>query len=171
MTVEQVFDKVRKYEGKHFVITGGEPMCEPKLAELCSKIRGISPHITLETNGIAFHPNLDIDLMSISPKLSNAIPEGDTRTYFSPDMVSELIENYDCQLKFVVESFDDMKEIDEAVRLCKAKGRADIMLMPQVKDPALYNEKSIAVVNFCLENGYSFSPRLHIQLFGNRKGV
>jgi len=62
----------------HLVISGGEPTIQPApLVELAKSVKEkLGLHITLETNGVYFIPELTqwIDLFSISPKLSSSDP-------------------------------------------------------------------------------------------------
>jgi len=79
-TVE-VVDIVRANLGpiQHVIISGGEPTLQPlPLVELARNLkRELNVHITLETNGVLFIPELatHIDLFSISPKLSSSNPD------------------------------------------------------------------------------------------------
>jgi 7-carboxy-7-deazaguanine synthase len=63
---------------RHLVISGGEPTIQPEpLVELARTVKQkLGLHITLETNGVYFIPELAkwIDLFSISPKLSSSEP-------------------------------------------------------------------------------------------------
>lgn len=62
----------------HVVISGGEPTLQPQaLISLMSKIRrSLGMHITVETNGVVYVPELAgvADLLSISPKLKSSEP-------------------------------------------------------------------------------------------------
>lgn len=62
---------------KHVVITGGEPTLQATaLVSLAGELKKLGLHITIETNGVLFIPELikHIDLFSISPKLSSTVP-------------------------------------------------------------------------------------------------
>src|ERR1035437_9487516 len=58
---------------RHVVITGGEPLIMPEISELCFAIHAMQRHITVETAGTVYLP-LPVDLISLSPKLSNSTP-------------------------------------------------------------------------------------------------
>ncbi len=64
---------------RHLIISGGEPTIQPlSLVELARHLkRELNVHITLETNGVLFVPELTpyIDLFSLSPKLSSSDPD------------------------------------------------------------------------------------------------
>lgn len=63
---------------RHIVISGGEPTAQPiALVQLARQIKQkLRFHITLETNGVIYIPELAnwIDFFSISPKLSSSEP-------------------------------------------------------------------------------------------------
>lgn len=64
---------------RHIVISGGEPTIQPKpLTALARQLKKeLDVHITMETNGVLFIPELvtHIDLFSISPKLKSSEPD------------------------------------------------------------------------------------------------
>ena len=83
LSVSDILDRAAEYPAaRHVVITGGEPMIAPGIAELSQRFRERGMHITFETAGTVFAP-VACDLMSISPKLSNSTPEGVFRTSMS----------------------------------------------------------------------------------------
>src|ERR1700761_495351 len=49
LPVEQIASQVEAFRSKHVVITGGEPMIMPDIAELCSSLKSAGHHITIET--------------------------------------------------------------------------------------------------------------------------
>ncbi|MHC4572502.1 MAG: 7-carboxy-7-deazaguanine synthase QueE, partial [Planctomycetota bacterium] len=73
-SVDKIVQTVQQTQSKFVVITGGEPMINPDLPELVEKLKKSGKHVTIETAGIAFIPDMPCDLMSISPKLSNSTP-------------------------------------------------------------------------------------------------
>src|SRR4030042_458129 len=72
MSVDEIMEKTMKHSPKYAVITGGEPMFSPHISLLCEKLKEQKAHITIETAGIKFVPEIACDLMSISTKISNA---------------------------------------------------------------------------------------------------
>ena len=59
---------------RHVILTGGEPMLQREIIELCAALHSLKFHLTMETAG-TISRELDCDLMSISPKLSNSDPQ------------------------------------------------------------------------------------------------
>ncbi|AQQ08793.1 putative 7-cyano-7-deazaguanosine (preQ0) biosynthesis protein QueE [Sedimentisphaera cyanobacteriorum] len=172
MSVAQILRRAEAREGSNVVITGGEPLIQEELPELCYALRGICPHITLETSGILPADDLAVDLMSISPKLSNSVGDAEkSAEYFHPEIISELIEEYSSQIKFVISDLQDVLEAGRAVEQISAIGRADLMLMPLASTLEEYQIKASEVAQYCLGFGYTFCPRLQLTLFGGGRGA
>jgi len=177
----QTAEKVATWPCGHVVLTGGEPLVDsdglprPGLADLTGRLKALGKHITIETAGILFVPDLACDLMSISPKLSNSTPaqadlaEVQERLRFDPDSVRRLIEAYPYQLKFVVDSKADLGEIERTLPALGQIDRATVMLMPQATTRAELLAKSPMVAAMCKEAGFTFGQRLHILLWDNER--
>jgi 7-carboxy-7-deazaguanine synthase len=43
--------------------------------------------------------------------------------------------------------------------------------MPEGISSAVLSERGVWVAELCKQHGYRFSPRLHVDLYGNRRGV
>src|SRR5215469_7026199 len=71
--VAEIVEKVATYPARHVVVTGGEPMIMPDVVELCDVLKSRGYHITIETAATVFK-EVKVDLVSLSPKLSNSIP-------------------------------------------------------------------------------------------------
>lgn len=169
MSIDEITNKMIKYSPQYAVITGGEPMFSPHISLLCEKIKKHNVHTTIETAGIKFVPNLTCDLMSISPKISNAYDnQPDKDRYLKIDELKKLIENYDYQLKFVVEKIEDITEVHQIVNVINGIDHSKILLMPQAKDVSQYMRISPLIVEMCKANGFTFSPRLQL-IFGEAK--
>jgi 7-carboxy-7-deazaguanine synthase len=174
LSLAQILDEVRAHPARHVVVTGGEPMIAPEILPLTEQLRDAGLHITIETAGTVFKP-VACDLMSISPKLSNSTPDGQWRAQhdrlrIQPDVLGQLIARYDYQLKFVIEKASDLGEVRELVATLGADtGR--VILMPEGTDAAVLRERSVWLAEICKEEGYRFSPRLHVDLWGSKRGV
>lgn len=173
-----ILANVRRHWCGYVVVTGGEPMIDPEIEILTEKLKGIEHHITIETAGTVFKP-VTCDLMSISPKLANSTPherEGGRwaaqheRTRYQPDVLRELIARYDYQLKFVVETQDDLAEIREIVGEIGADPKK-VLLMPEGTRPDILQDRSRWLVEVCKGLNYRFCPRLHIAIWGDQRGV
>jgi 7-carboxy-7-deazaguanine synthase len=77
---------------------------------------------------------------------------------------------YDYQLKFVI---TDQKSMDEALTLIERLEAPahKIVLMPEGTTETVLNERGVWVAELCKQHGFRFSPRLHVHLYGHRRGV
>ena len=168
-------------QSKFVVVTGGEPMINSDLPQLVQELKAADKHITIETAGIAFIPDLACDLMSISPKLSNSAPTAEDRSqkteirrqkFLRLDIavLRELIDNYKYQLKFVVDSENDLPEIQETLEKIGNVDSENVMLMPQAATREELLAKSPMVADICKQTGFAFSQRLQVLLWNNQKG-
>jgi len=174
MPLDQIVEQVKAYPARHVVVTGGEPLIAPEVVPLTERLRGLGLHITIETAGTVF-ASVACDLMSISPKLSNSTPEGEwaarhDRLRIQPAVLQELMKRYEYQLKFVIEKPAD---VDEAGALAGQLGAPPerVILMPEGTDRDRLRERSVWLAEICKQEGFRFSPRLHVDLYGNRRGT
>lgn len=177
-SVEDVLGEIKAFGARHVVVTGGEPMIAPEIVALTAALREAGMHITVETAGTVYQPVV-CDLMSISPKLTNSIPkerEGGRwaaqhdRLRYQPHVLRRLMNDYPHQLKFVVSAPEDLQEIAE-LRDELAIDREHIVLMPEGTNRDVLRERGLWLAEVCKHEGYRFSPRLHIELWGDRRGV
>ena len=174
LTVSDVVSAVVGYGPRHVVITGGEPMIVPEIVALSQELRRAGLHITIETAGTVYAA-VACDLMSISPKLSNSTPQGrwaaqHEHLRIQPDILRRLLSAYECQLKFVVASPQDVPEIQSLLEQIGAE-RGKVILMPEGTQSTLLRQRALWLVEICKREGFRYSPRLHIDLYGNRRGV
>jgi len=172
-SLDQLVDYVQQHSTGHVVITGGEPMIQPELAALTDRLE--NQHITIETAGTVFK-QVRCDLMSISPKLANSTPlETDWASKhehlrYQPEVLKRLIATYPYQLKFVVAEPTDMHEVIAVAEALNADP-SRVLLMPEGTDPDQLRTRALWIVEECKRTGYRYSPRLHVDLWGHRRGV
>jgi 7-carboxy-7-deazaguanine synthase len=70
----------------------------------------------------------------------------------------------------VIEQAEDIAEV-RALCQTLAADAGRVILMPEGVDPDVIHQRSQWLVEICKQEGYRFSPRLHINIFGNRRGV
>jgi len=174
LTIDQIVTEVQAQPVHHVVVTGGEPMIAPEIVPLTERLRAAGLHITLETAGTVFHPVV-CDLMSISPKLANSTPAAPwtaqhERLRINYEVLARLMAHYDYQLKFVVAAPEDLHELRALVCDLQADPTR-VILMPEGNDRDRLQERAAWITEICKSEGYRFSPRLHIDLYGNRRGV
>ncbi|MGD9790472.1 MAG: 7-carboxy-7-deazaguanine synthase QueE [Phycisphaerales bacterium] len=182
-TIASLVDEASASRARHVVITGGEPMLFGGLIDLCRALHACGLHITIETAGTVLPPGFDrepptADLMSLSPKLSNSMPASDSgwrerhesrRSNFG--VLRTLIDAYPThQLKFVVQGEHDLGEIDGILSELPTVRAQDVLLMSEGVTPATSAAKAW-ISRVCLERGFRYGPRLHIDLYGNTRGT
>ena len=130
--------------------------------------------LKVETAGTVFHP-VACDLMSISPKLAHSTPAGNwaithERLRIQPEVLGRLIGSYQYQLKFVVADPKDMDEIRSLLEQLAAD-RSKVILMPEGIEAEVLRERGRWLAEICKREGFRFSPRLHVDLYGNTRGT
>jgi 7-carboxy-7-deazaguanine synthase len=195
--VTEIAQAVQQWRCRYVVITGGEPMINSDLPQLVRQLKAAGKHITIETAGIAYVPDLPCDLMSISPKLSNSTPSTEDRNqkteirslaptpvvgagspengrqkFLRPDIavLRKLIDNYEYQLKFVVDSQEDLAEIQRTIEAVGDIDSEKVMLMPQAATRDELLAKSPMVADMCKRTGFAFCQRLQVLLWNNERG-
>lgn len=178
LALEEILARVARFRAHYVVVTGGEPMIAPEIVSLSTALRQMGMHVTIETAGTVFAP-VDCHLMSVSPKLSNSIPfeqeegrwaEQHDRLRIRVDVLQRLLSTYEYQLKFVIREEGDVAEAKALVARLRANPQR-VVLMPEGTDAETLRERAVWLVERCKQEGYRFTPRLHIELYGNRRGV
>jgi 7-carboxy-7-deazaguanine synthase len=174
MSNEAILDEIAKFPARHAVITGGEPMLFAPVVPLTAalKVRGI--HLTIETAGTVYQP-VTADLMSISPKLANSTPSGEwaerhEQTRYRPEVLRRLIGEFEYQLKFVISAPEDLNEVRQMIAELKADP-SRVVLMPEGVLPEITRERGLWLAEICKSEGFRYSPRLHVDLWGDKRGV
>ena len=175
LDLDQILDEVAAHPARHVVVTGGEPMIAPDIVALTGRLRARGMHITIETAGTVFAP-VACDLMSISPKLANSTPDDarwgrqHERLRIQPEVLAELMARYEYQLKFVIARPGDLDEVRSLVESLGAE-RERVILMAEGTEVEQLRERGLWLAEICKQEGYRFSPRLHVDLWGARRGV
>jgi 7-carboxy-7-deazaguanine synthase len=179
MTLVEILHAIEGYPLRHVVLTGGEPLLSHEIEELSVKLKQAGAHVTIETAATIFKP-VSCDLVSMSPKLSNSTPWQKQNGRFAAmheqhrlnyNVVQQFIDGYDYQLKFVVDREQDFAEVHQVLDALKNVDTTRVLIMAQARNRRQLHEKSRWIVELCKKFGYGYSPRLHIELYGNRRGV
>lgn len=175
------------HQSAHIVFTGGEPLMQQKgLAPLIRLLSQLGfKNFTFETNGTKpLAPDFAGTLVllqdchftfSVSPKLSNSgepasktlIPEA-VRSYRN-------LVNAKVVLKFVVrepemQANEIFSFVEAYQRVLPPHRDPVVYLMPEGADGEQYHSRDRLIAEFCLKWGFHYSPRLHVDLFGNAIG-
>jgi organic radical activating enzyme len=156
------------------VITGGEPLLqETAFLEMIGRIRDRQPEhrFEVETNGTrlpgtAFHEA--VDQFNVSPKLSNAgMPES---LRIHEDALRFFVSSPKAWFKFVVAEPADLKEIEALVTTFGMPVQR-VLLMPEGRTAAELDRSAGWLAEICRDRGYRFCDRLHIRIWGDKRGV
>jgi 7-carboxy-7-deazaguanine synthase len=179
MALEQILQAIESYPLGHVVITGGEPLLSHEIEDLSVRLTAAGAHVTIETAATIFKA-VSCDLVSMSPKLSNSTPWQKRNGKFAAmherhrlnfNVIQQFIDGYDYQLKFVVDREQDFTEVRQIVDKLKNVDTGRVLIMAQARNRRQLHHKSRWIVDLCKKVGYGYSPRLHIELYGNRRGV
>jgi 7-carboxy-7-deazaguanine synthase len=181
MNTGKILAEVRKHPAKHVVLTGGEPMVVKEIHELAATLKNAGYHITIETAATVAPEGIACDLASLSPKLRNSAPDArlddswrkkHEALRWQPEVVRAWLAAYAIQLKFVVAQPADVDEIE--MMLAQLGGeipRAKVLLMPEGVTVEALRAKAGWLGELCKRRGYRYAPRLHIELYGNKRGT
>jgi len=179
----------------HLVITGGEPLLgwQRSYAEFFEHPLMLDlDHVTFETNGtqelsddfFKYIEQWHVDLrdppnefvgrfremqFSVSPKLS--VSGESWEDAIRPEVIAQYQQVGHTYLKFVVNNILDFIEVDAAVTEYRAAGfMGSVYVMPVGGTLDGYNQNRVHVADEALKRGYYYSPRLHVDLWGNGWG-
>jgi len=149
------------------VVTGGEPIQHPGIGALLDAAIERWPRVEVETSGGGepprSHPRLHYN---VSPKLPSATPRWETTW----DHIAGWITEPRATFKLVVA---DSADYEAARDLIATRGvpRERVMLMPEGMSEAVLKERASWLAERCKEEGFRLSPRLHVWLWGARRGT
>ena len=182
MSVADVLAKIQAMKDEspmvnHVVVTGGEPFMQEDLGELLVGLKAMDLFITVESNGTT-HPiePLPIDLISLSPKLSTSTPmatefEDIHRTRrINVGALKRWVDNYNYQFKFVIFEESDEAEILEILNQLGDVPPERVFLMPEGVDMSQLRVHAIDCFDIARRHGWRYTPRAHIEIFGDSRG-
>jgi 7-carboxy-7-deazaguanine synthase len=77
----------------------------------------------------------------------------------------------DFQLKFVVTDPNDLGEIRDLLAKLRGWSPGDVLLMPEGTDRQTLDARAGWISEICKRDGFRFCPRLHVMLYGNKRGT
>ncbi len=180
--VKQILGRIESHPvAGHVVLTGGEPMIAPEIRALADEIRQIGRHITIETAATIAPQGIACDLASLSPKLLNSAPhplehttwrKKHEATRWQPDVVRAWLDAGPYQFKFVVARPEDIDELEHMLAALRRDiPRHKVLLMPEATTLEKMRDRATWLGELCKSRGYRYAHRLHIELYGNRRGT
>jgi 7-carboxy-7-deazaguanine synthase len=155
---------------KLLVLTGGEPLLQQlALIDALSALRDHRPDVRfeVETNGtVAPRPELGalIEKFVVSPKLENAGRKNSSHVAQVAVWASQ-----GAVLKFVVRSEADVVQAG-AVALAAGFNCDRVWVMPEGDDEKSFARHASLIVPKAIELGLRVSPRLHLSIWGDKRG-
>lgn len=159
--------KIQEYHASGLVITGGEPLLQAAALEQLLNLLPQNLFVEVETNGTL--PPTDfltqrINQWNVSPKLPHA---GNTvQNSINPTALAAFAATHRAFFKFVVQKDTDWNDIEQ-LHLPQER----IILMPCATTPEQLTAARPAVVQMCLQHGVRYGDRLHVAIWGDKKGV
>ena len=151
------------------VVTGGEPLLQQRnLPPLLQEVKARGWWVEVETSG-TIPPHLApglVDQFNVSPKLGNS---GNRRGRpYRPEVLRAFQATGRAVFKFVVQAPSDLDEADSMVAEC---GLEAVYVMPEGTDATTLTTRMQQLAGPVLARRWNLTPRLHILLWGDRRGV
>lgn len=167
-SIDDVYQRLAQSPIKNLVISGGEPMLQEKaMVPLCRALRQQGWWIEMETAGtVAPRHGAEVCLYTVSPKLAhsgNLLAQRLRR-----EVLVAFRDSGRAVWKFVVERPDDFAEIDALVG---ELGLEPVYVMPQAADSEALVCGLGTLAQATVERGYHLTTRLHVTVYGTRRGV
>jgi len=171
LPIEKVIEKIKEFEPKHLVITGGEPLIQQNdIASLISKL-GDDYFVEVETD-CTIIPNSalleHVNHWNVSPKTSNSGNSREAREI--PQCYDFFVKLENSVFKLVIENETDLVEIDELITKYGIP-KNKILLMPQASTKDEINSTKESVEELATKNDMLFSSRLQVERWGNQRGI
>ena len=165
------FGRISALPPRSVVITGGEPLLQRRqLVPLAAALKESGFRIEVETNGTVRPGPLAalIDQWNVSPKLKSSGNAG--LQTIKPAVLREFAGEAGTFFKFVI---SEPADVDEAAAIAGRAGlpTSRVILMPEGRTAAELGQRSAWIAEECTRRGYRFSSRLHILIWGDRRGV
>lgn len=173
-TPEEVAKIVAQYPCKNIILTGGEPMLQqPALLQLTEVLRSLSKEyrFELETNGTLVPSasfDLAIDQYNVSPKLENSA--NPKRLREKPKALRFFSASPKANFKFVIAAKQDLEEVMSIIDQYQIPAEK-VWLMPEGTSAQMLAQRRKWLVEICKQQGFRYSDRLHVQIWGGKKGV
>ena len=151
-------------------------MLLPEITDLTHQLKSLQHTITIETAGTVDR-DVAVDLMSISPKLSNSTPQNtpwqskhDQRRH-RPEVIQKFNHAFDCQFKFVICTPQDIDEVKQYLSEFPEVHSRQIYLMPEGTNTETIHDRLEWMSDIATTYGWNISPRSHIEQYGHQRGT
>ncbi|MBS4313725.1 7-carboxy-7-deazaguanine synthase QueE [Campylobacter vulpis] len=159
------------------VITGGEPLIhhkKPEFLRFITLLLEAKFEVHFETNAsikIDFkkYPLYKKCIFALGIKLSNSGVSKEKRLNYKAlkafkKKAKKSFYKFVLEEKFLNKAEEEIEEILSVVK-------NEVYCMPLGENETKLKKNALALVNFCLKNGYNYTDRMHIRLWGDKEGV
>ena len=167
VTLDALLEEAAAFPCRRTVVTGGEPLEASLFSPLVESLKAYGFTVEVETSGILPPPPVPVDQWNVSMKLANSDVSEAMRV--NQEAVRAFI-GLGAWWKFVVGDRGDVAEVLQLMERF-ALPRDRILLMPEGIRQEEILERSLWVVEACRCHGFRYSPRLHVLLWGAKRGV
>jgi 7-carboxy-7-deazaguanine synthase len=168
IALPSLVDEVAVFPCRRVVVTGGEPLESPLLPPLLRALIARGYAVEVETSGVLPPPEvLGAVQWNVSVKLAGSgVPE---ERRINPAAIAAFRER-GAWWKLVV---SEPGEVGEVLQLAErfALPRERVLLQPEGLRAEELAARSPWIVEACKAHGFRFSPRLHVAIWGARRGV
>ncbi|MEJ6571270.1 MAG: 7-carboxy-7-deazaguanine synthase QueE [Akkermansiaceae bacterium] len=174
LATQDVADRIASFPCTNVILTGGEPLLQDKAWQsVIDHLININVdyRFELETNGTLVPSEvLDaaISQYNVSPKLENS--GNDTSKRINGDALRFFAKSNKAWFKFVVSAEGDLCEIENLI-FNHSLPQNRILLMPEGRTNETLEKRRLWLADICRDRNYRYSDRLHIQLWGSKRGV
>lgn len=170
MPWQEVFDRLSAYRVPLIVVSGGEPLSQQtRLLPLLRALTDSGHRIEIESNGtVVPRPELIATgvRFNISPKLAHSGDPEERRLV--PEALAALAAVPGTAFKFVCRTTQDLDEVADVVA---RHGTTPVWIMPEGQRPDDLNRHLAALTDEVMARGWNLTTRMHVALWGDRRGV
>lgn len=172
--IGDAIDQISGYPLKRLVITGGEPMMQQ--ANIATLIKGLKAEtedywVEIETNGTIAPTKQMLELVdqfNVSAKLANSGNSEKKRR--KSKALEAFAATPKADFKFVVFGDEDLPEILDLVSEYQIPHER-VFLMPEGRTPEEVERHQKELVELAKENNFNVTTRLHVLIWGAKRGV
>jgi 7-carboxy-7-deazaguanine synthase len=166
--------RIKALPSEGVVITGGEPLLQTEaVVELIDALRADDHRaiVDIESNG-SIVPSDElierIDYFVISPKLAHS--GNDEAVALKPEALRRYSELLSASYKFVCKTAADVEAVAKLAETYKLWPQR-IYIMPEGTTSEAILARGPQLIDAVIAHGFNYSDRLHIHLFGQKRGV
>lgn len=171
-TISGILDFCGRHDGAQVVVTGGEPLESPKFAALVESLHRAGLRVEVETAGHV-PPSEDalerVDQWNVSPKLRSARISEEKR----PETLDWLRRASEPHLKFVAHQAEEIAEVEAFLEKYGLDDfpRSRVIISPGGKTREQAQGRLLPLAEAAMNRGFRFTPRLHVLLWGDKRGA